>query len=83
MALATLDYQDIRLAVLRLPQRQRLQLIQDAILTLSADEQPAAADFDFDATLHELQHAFAKVAPLSDQMVDDVRYAYLMEKHGA
>ncbi|MCB0091001.1 MAG: hypothetical protein KDE54_24080 [Caldilineaceae bacterium] len=83
MALATLDYQDIRRAVLELPPRQRLQLIKDAILTLTTDEPAGIAKFDFDKTLSELQNAFAKVAPITDELADDARFAYLMEKHGA
>jgi hypothetical protein len=81
MAVAPLTYQELRQAVLRLPQRQRLQLIKEAILTLS-DEPLLAPRVDFDETLQELHHAFTKVGPLSDQERDDVRYAYLLEKHG-
>ncbi|MBX3016121.1 MAG: hypothetical protein KF832_31655 [Caldilineaceae bacterium] len=87
MTFATLDYQDVRLAVLQLPQKQRLQLIKDVIATLTmdvaTDEDPTAANFDFAQTLAELQSAFAKVDLLSDQAIDDARLAHLLEKHGA
>ncbi len=82
MLSATLDYQAIRQAVLQLPQKQRLQLIKDAILTLSADELPQLPNFNFDAILNELQHAFTAAGGLTDQESADARYAYLMEKHG-
>lgn len=87
MTFVTLDYQDIRSAVLQLPQKQRLQLIKDAIATLTVDvamdEQPTAANFDFAQTLAELQNAFAQVDSLSDQAIDDARFTHLLEKHGA
>ncbi|MEZ4731741.1 MAG: hypothetical protein R3E79_31870 [Caldilineaceae bacterium] len=81
MTIATLDYQTIRQAVLRLPQQQRLQLIKDAILTIP-DESVFTPPFDFEATLQELQRAFAEAGPLPDQARDDARYDSLMEKHG-
>lgn len=77
------DYQEIRRAVLSLPQKERLQIIQDAILTLSADEQPSIRNFDFDAELTELQAAFAQVGPLSNEQIDDARFNYLTEKYGS
>lgn len=83
MTVAVLDYKTIRQAVLQLPQQQRLQLIKDAILTLPGDESSPSYNFDFEATLSELQRAFATIAPVSDQDRDDARYAYLLEKHGA
>lgn len=83
MALATLEYQDIRSAVLRLPQRQRLQLIKEAILTLSTEEPPTVTTVEFEQTVAELQKAFAHATSTSEQTVDDARYAYLAEKYGA
>ncbi len=82
MPIATLDYNAIRQAVLRLPQQQRLQLIKDAILTLPSDDPSLLLNFDFDKTLEEIQRAFAEVGGLTDQARDDARYAHLMEKHG-
>ena len=82
MTVVQLGYQDIRQAMFRLPQQQRLQLIKDALLTLFSDDQPDQVDFDFDTTLSDIQNAFAKVGPLTEQDCDDARYAYLMEKHG-
>ena len=38
--------------------------------------------FDPDKTLQEIQYAFVEAAPLTDEDADDVRYQYLMEKHG-
>lgn len=82
MTIATLDYKTIRQAVLRLPHQQRLQLIKDAILTLPGDEPASTPPFDFEATLQELQRAFAGAGSLPDQARDDARYDYLVEKHG-
>lgn len=78
MTFATLDYQDIRSAVLQLPQQQRLQLIKDAI-----DEQPTVSVFDFAQTLADLQTAFTQLHPFTEQAIDDARLAHLLEKHGA
>lgn len=87
MTFATLDYQDIRSAVLQLPQQQRLQLIKDAILTLTVDvamdEQPTVSVFDFAQTLADLQTAFIQLHPFTDHAIDDARLAHLLEKHGA
>ena len=82
MSVAILNYQEIRQAVFRLPQQQRLRLIKDAILTLSDDESVPTLNFDFDEALKDLQCAFAKVGPFADQERDDTRYAHLMERHG-
>jgi len=82
MTVAQLGYQEIRQAIFSLPRRERLQLIRDAIWTLFSDERVNQMEFDFDSTLSEIQGAFAKVGPLTDQAYDDARYAYLMEKHG-
>ena len=83
MLSATLDYQAIRQAVLQLPQKQRLQLIKDAILTLSADELPDTPDFNFDVILNELQLAFTEAGGLTDQESDVFRaeqYALLLHQ---
>ena len=82
MTVVESGYQDVRQAMFRLPQQQRLQLIKDAILTFFSDDQSDSMDFDFDATLSDIQNAFVKAGPLTDQDRDDARYAYLMEKHG-
>ena len=87
MTFAPLDYQSIRSAVLQLPQKQRLQLIKDTILTLTVDapvdEQPTVPGCNVAQTLAELQMAFAQVHPFTDQTIDDARLAHLLEKHGA
>ncbi len=82
MTIATLDYQTLRQAVLRLPQQQRLQLIKEAILTLSSDDLLLAQTIDFDLILQDVQNAFAKTRELTDRERDDERYAHLIEKHG-
>lgn len=83
MSVALQDYQEIRRAVLRLPEKQRLQLINEAILTLSIDEQALTLDFDFDATLKELHNAFAKADTFTDKQINEARYTYLIEKYDA
>jgi hypothetical protein len=82
MTIATLDYQAIRQAVLQLPQPQRLQLIKEAILTLTMDEPAPLPTTDADETLAQLQRAFAKAGSWTDQARQDARYEYLVEKHG-
>jgi hypothetical protein len=83
MTVAALDYQAIRRAGLQLPPKQRLQLIKEAILTLTADELSLTTEFDFEATVNELQQAFATTQGLTAETANEARHSYLLEKHGA